>query len=91
MMRSINEADVVNGGRSWPLKMGTDRAESSLGRHERKQKRRIMKTQSEGVAFMRSSLPTEKAKLSLDSVKEKEPEKKLATLSELTQMSTKVC
>jgi len=89
MMRSIDEADVVNGGSSGPSKMGTDRAESSLGRHERKQKRRIMKTQSEGVAFMRSSLPTEKAKLSLDSLKGKEPEKKLTTLTELTQMSTK--
>ena len=45
-------------------------------------KQRRMKTQSEGVAFMRASQP--------DGPQEKEP-KTLATLSELTQMSAKVC
>ena len=61
---------------------------------ERKQRRRVMKTQSEGVAFMRSSLADDMHNLkrsTLSSVRGKEPESKLETLSELVQMSTKVC
>ena len=56
---------------------------------ERKQRRHLMKAQSEGVALMRMSLATEPKQLSLDTVDEKETEK-LATLSELTHVSTKV-
>ena len=48
-----------------------------------------MKAQSEGVTLMRMSLAIEPKRLSLDAVEEKEPEK-LATLSELTHVSTKV-
>ena len=55
---------------------------------ERKQRRRLMKAQSEGVTLMRMSLATEPKRLSLDTVEEKA--EKLATLSELTHVSTKV-
>ena len=68
--------------------------ELSLGTKERKQRRRAKKTQSEGVAFMRSSLPDEMPNLprpTLSPVRENDPESKLETLSELVQMSTKVC
>ena len=61
-----------------------------LGRAERKQRRRMMKSQSEGVAFMRSSLPREPIRLSLDTLDEKKEPEKLTTLSELTQISTQV-
>ena len=47
-----------------------------------------MKAQSEGVTLMRTSLATEPKRLSLDTVEEKA--EKLATLSELTHVSTKV-
>lgn len=69
-------------------KMYSQQSDSSLGRQERidrKQRRRLMKTQSEGVAFMRTSLSDELKRPPLDT------STKLATLSELAQMSTKVC
>ena len=66
------------------------RAERTLGRSERKQRRRMMKSQSEGVAFMRSSLPREPIRLPLDTLNEKKEPEKLTTLSELTQISTQV-
>ena len=62
----------------------------TLGRAERKQRRRMIKTQSEGVAFMRSSLPREPIRLPLDTLDEKKEPEKLTTLSELTQISTQV-
>ena len=58
-------------------------------RHARKERRRLQKTQSEGVvSMMRSSLPTEMVS-SLDLEKERKSER-LKTLSELSQMPTKV-
>jgi len=87
-MQSICERDYLNGDHPEPSNLLTGHSELSLGRNERKQRRRRMKTQSEGVGFMQSSLPDEFTRSSLHSVEEKEPEK-LATLSELTQMSAK--
>ena len=79
---------VETGDRRRQPKMYSQQSDSSLGRQERidrKQRRRLMKTQSEGVAFMRSSLSDELKRPPLDT------STKLATLSELAQMSTKVC
>lgn len=84
---------------NWPLQSGrcdmngenakpTDLLSS--GRQERRQRHRRMKSRSEGVAFMRSNLSNEITTSSLASVKENEPTR-LATLSELTQVSAKVC
>lgn len=64
--------------------------EPSLGRVERKQRRRIMKTQSEGVAQMRLSLANDLPRLPLDSTNGRKPSETLAALSELTQLSAKV-
>ncbi|KAL7540630.1 hypothetical protein ACHAXR_010673 [Thalassiosira sp. AJA248-18] len=87
-MGSICEKSAVNGGHPTPANVLSGHTELPLGRHERKQRRRLMKTQSEGVSSMRASLPNETIRQSLDSLKERKPEK-LATLSELTQMSAK--
>jgi len=85
--RDVDKSDVVNGGHSGSATLLTSHA-SSLGRHGREQRRRLMKTQSDGVSFMRSSLPAETARSSLESIKEMEPEKQ-ATLTEVAQISTK--
>ena len=65
----------------------------SLSGQDRKQRRRLLaKTQSEGVAFMRSSLDSEIPtfnRVALPSVNETETESKLETLSELVKMSAK--
>ena len=65
-------------------------SEASMEKNERKQRRRRMKAQSEGVAFMHSTLAPEPTRLSFDTTEEKESVK-LATLSELTQLTAKVC
>ena len=69
----------------------TGQSSTTLDRAERKQRRRLMKTQSEGVFFMRSSLNgVESASKSpmLESLPESS--NNLARVCELTQLSTKV-
>lgn len=56
--------------------------DSLLGRHERKQRRRLMKCQSEGVAAMRSSL---------DFTPSTHQRPKLETLNELVNVPAQVC
>lgn len=87
MIRSVNETKniVHEQGHPGPSEILGVQSDS---REQRKQRRRLMKTQSEGVAIMCSSL--EAPILSLDSVKERKSPQKLATLSELVQMSAKV-
>lgn len=63
-------------------------SELTVQRHDRKQRRRMRKTQSEGVASMRASLANEEPRVSLESVMEEEP-KKISTLSDFPQ-KTKV-
>ena len=86
-IRKQETKDAAN-ERSRPTLL-TERSEPALSsKLERKQRRRLMKAQSEGVTLMRTSLATEPKRLSLDTVEEKA--EKLATLSELTHVSTKV-
>lgn len=76
---------VLNGEHHPPVnKLPEGGSESTVQRHDRKQRHRMRKTQSEGVAFMRSSLANEEPRLSLESVIEEEPTK-IATLSDFPQ------
>lgn len=81
-MRSICEKGADNGVSKQP--------EHSLGKVERKQRRRLMKAQSEGVAMMRMSIATEPKRSSLVNMAKGNKPNTLITLSELTQLSTKV-
>ena len=81
-MRSICEKGADNGVSKQP--------EHSLGKVERKQRRRLMKAQSEGVAMMRMSIATEPKRSSLENMAKGNKPNTLITLSELTQLSTKV-
>jgi len=86
-MRYIDETGVVNGEGSGPSRPFADHTNSSE-KDERKERRRRLKAQSDGVSFMRSSLKEPEPEwLFLDSLKEIEPEK-LATLSELAHIPT---
>jgi hypothetical protein len=87
-MRSLNEPDVVN-GHFESQKLCDEHSDLSLEKRERKQRRRIMKTSSEGVPSMRLSMSNKPMMLSFDPDSEREPER-LVTLSELTQMSATV-
>ncbi|KAL7553150.1 hypothetical protein ACHAWF_016399 [Thalassiosira exigua] len=80
-MLSINETEVTMGENPVPPKLAPDPMRLSASQEERKQRRRRMKTQSEGVATMRSSMGTP-----LDSVNEREP---LSELTAMAQMSSK--
>ena len=81
-MRSICETGAEN--------LVSKQPEQLVGKLERKQRRRLMKAQSEGVAMMRMSIATEPKGLSLDIMAKGNKPNTLATLSELTQLSTKV-
>ncbi|KAL3822990.1 hypothetical protein ACHAXA_008130 [Cyclostephanos tholiformis] len=86
-MRSLNEVDVMK-GHFENTKLCNDLSYLTQRKHEIKHRRRLMKTQSEGVSSMRLSIPKDLKMLTFDSDIEREPER-LVTLSELTQMSAK--
>jgi len=81
---SADDTSVVNEG----LGQEGDHSQPRLGRHERKERRRRMKTQSEGVAIMRSTLPAERGMSTLKSIDEMESENQ-PDLAELAKMQTK--
>jgi hypothetical protein len=87
--RSPNETDVVKGPLESP-RFFDELSDSSSERRDRKERRRIVKTQSEGVSLMRLSLPNELKMMSFDPESERQPER-LVPLSELTQLSATVC
>ncbi|KAL3801884.1 hypothetical protein ACHAW5_008670 [Stephanodiscus triporus] len=84
-MQSLNAPDVVN-GHFESQKLCDELSDLSLEKRERKQRRRIMKTSSEGVPSMRLSMSNKPKMLSFDPDSEREPAR-LVTLLELTKMS----
>ena len=86
--RSPNESDVVKGRFESP-RLFDELSDLSSERRGRKEGRRFMKAQSEGVSIMRLSLPNESKMLSFGPEIQREPER-LVTLSELTQLSATV-
>jgi hypothetical protein len=86
--RSPNESDVVKGHFESP-RLFDELSDLPSERRGRKEGRRFMKAQSEGVSIMRLSLPNESKMLSFGPEIQREPER-LVTLSELTQLSATV-
>jgi len=83
-----DKIDVVKGHFESP-RLIDELSDLSSERRGRKERRRFIKAQSEGVSIMRLSLPTESKMLSFGPETQREPER-LVTLSELTQLSAKV-
>ena len=87
------EATVSDYGSSSQAKSQSNaNSVSAMTKEDRKQRRRMLRSQSEGVATMRSSIGNESPispRQTLLTVKEDEPESaKLETLSKLTQLRT---
>lgn len=82
------ESDVVKGHFESP-RLFDELSDLPSERRGRKEGRRFMKAQSEGVSIMRLSLPNESKMLSFGPETQREPGR-LVTLSELTQLTVKV-